>query len=83
MNPTRKELGYYQRNQLQIMLANGMTVTAPALDVLGALLTVLTPEQKTKLFEVVVRSAGKPIMTGPTLTVPTLPRGYTNGIHTT
>ena len=79
-NPTREELDYFRRNKIEIVLPNGMKVTAPALNVLGAVLSVLSPEQKTRVFEIVCRTGSKPFMYGSALTTPVLPNGYTNGL---
>ena len=80
MNPTRQQLGYYQRNEIEINLSNGMKVRVPALNVIGAILTVLEPHQRRQVFEVCLRTGTAPFMVGPQLTVPSqLPKGYTDG----
>jgi hypothetical protein len=79
INPTRKELGYFQRNEIEINLANGMKVRVPALTVLGAILTVLDPAQRRQVFETCLRQGSSPFMIGPQLTVPNLSKGLSNG----
>lgn len=73
INPTRRELGYFQRNEIDIHLANGARVRVPALTVLGAILTVLDPAQRRQVFEICLRTGNAPLMVGPHLTVPNLP----------
>lgn len=75
INPTRKELGYFQRNEIEIHLANGARVRVPALNVLGAILTVLDPAQRRQVFELCMRTGSSPFMVGPQLTVPNLTNG--------
>lgn len=83
INPTRKQLTKFQTDELEIVLKNGMRVSAPAYRILGALLFTLTEDQRMKLFQILVQSEDKPFMFGASLTVPaTLPKGYTDGIRT-
>lgn len=79
INPTRKELGYFQRNEIEINLANGARVRVPALNVIGAILHVLDPAQRRQVFEICLRTGNSPFMFGPSLTVPNFTKGASNG----
>ena len=43
---TRKQLHAFQRNEITLILANGSTLKIPAMNVVAALLNVITPEQR-------------------------------------
>lgn len=75
INPTRRELGYFQRNEIEINLSNGMKVRVPALTVVGAILTVLDPAQRRQVIEICMRTGSSPFLVGPQLTVPNLTNG--------
>ena len=79
-NPTRAELDYFRRNCIKILLPNGMhTEPIPALNVLAAILHVLTPDQKRQVFEICMRTGTKPFVFGSQLTVPDYAKGAVNG----
>ena len=48
---TRKQLHAFQRNEITLILANGSTLKIPAMNVVAALLNVITPEQRRKVLE--------------------------------
>ena len=43
---TRKQLHAFQRNQITLILANGSKIVVPAMNVVAALLNVITPDQR-------------------------------------
>jgi len=80
---TRKQLHAFQRNQITLILANGSKIVVPAMNVVAALLNVITPDQRRRVLEQCVGQGDAPMVLGQTIDVPaTLPKGYTDGVHT-
>ena len=46
---TRKQLHAFQRNQITLILANGSKIVVPAMNVVAALLNVITPTLSTNI----------------------------------
>ncbi len=80
---TRKQLHAFQRNEITLILANGSTLKIPAMNVVAALLNVITPEQRRKVLDQCVGHNDAPLVLGQTIDVPaTLPKGFTDGVTT-
>jgi len=80
---TRKQLHAFQRNQITLILANGSKVVVPAMNVVAALLNVITPDQRRRVLEQCVGHQDTPLVLGQTIDVPaSLPKGYTDGERT-
>ena len=80
---TRKQLHAFQRNEITLILANGSTLKIPAMNVVAALLNVITPEQRRKVLKQCVGHNDAPLVLGQTIDVPaTLPKGFTDGVTT-
>ena len=80
---TRKQLHAFQRNQITLILANGSKVVVPAMNVVAALLNVITPDQRRRVLEQCVGHKDTPLVVGQTIDVPAmLPKGYTDGERT-
>ena len=74
-NPTRKEVHAFQRGEMELTLGNGMTIRVPLMNVVGAILLVLTPAQRRQVAEICVRTGTSLLMTGPELTLPARANG--------
>ena len=57
---TRKQLHAFQRNQITLILANGSKIVVPAMNVVAALLNVITPDQRRRVLEQCVGQGDAP-----------------------
>lgn len=83
MNPTRKELHAFQRQEITFKLSNGMSMKAPAMACIVAILNVLTQEQQTRVFNILTRQGVGPVARGAMIDIPDIShlKGVLNG-HT-
>ena len=80
---TRKQLNKFQRGEITLYLANGQKLMVPMMNVVAALLNVITPEQRRRVLHQCAGAADSPLVLGTSIDVPaTLPKGYTDGVRT-